>query len=124
MFDLRSFRNDLSLSQTEMAQLLGCTQPNITRMERDYKDLSKEQARILSDKYGENTVHKYIITDESLPIRKPRPKNNQQEQVSDSDLSMLLIEQQKSISDLINMVKSLQAENSKLTDALIRQKLG
>lgn len=119
MFDLRSFRNDLSLSQIEMAQLLKCTQPNIARMEKDYRDLSEEQTKILSDRYGDNTVHKYVIADDFPPARKARQRV-QEQLVNDTDLSMLLVEQQKSISDLIKVIKDLQAENSRLTEALKR----
>lgn len=121
MFDLRKLRENLRLRQIDMAEILNCTQSNIAQMERDFKDLSLEHLNILNDKFGEETVMKFAITDESF--QKPKRKQVQQEFEQVSRLDDLVSEQQKSIQDLIDMVKKLQAENSKLTDALLRQKI-
>lgn len=121
MYNLREFRNYVGLKQTELAELFGCTQPNIVRFEKLFSDLPKEYRDKLISLYGEETVMKFTITDDSF--QKPKRKQTQQDFEQSSRLDDLVSEQQKSIQDLIDMVKKLQAENSKLTDALLRQKI-
>lgn len=103
-----------------MAEILKCTQSNVAQMERDFKDLSEEQIRILSDKYGESEILKFTLID--APNITPRKKQYTDNEYQ-NNIDSLLIEQQKSISDLIDMVKNLQAENSKLINALLQQKI-
>ena len=73
MFRLKDFREKKSLSQKDVAVLLGCKQPNIAAIEKDEKDLTEAQLNILSDKYGKIYVMSFIDKnhnkdDENLPL--------------------------------------------------------
>lgn len=61
MFDLKAFRNKVSLSQKELANLLGCGQPNISAMEKIKKDLEPAYKEILINKYGEELYSQFEI---------------------------------------------------------------
>lgn len=119
MYNLKAFRNYVGITQVELADIFKCTQPNIAKLEKLYSDLTTEQFNLLSTLYGEESVSKFIITEESETF-KPVQTNIG---ISDSKMVDLISEQQKSINDLINMVKHLQIENSKLTDAIINKKI-
>ena len=60
MFRLKDFREKKSLSQSDVAVLLGCRQPNIAAIEKDEKDLTDNQLNILSEKYGKIYVMSFI----------------------------------------------------------------
>ena len=60
MFRLKDFRKQHGLNQDDVAALLGCTQPNISSIEKEGKDLTEEQLDILKNKYGEQEVLKYV----------------------------------------------------------------
>lgn len=122
MFDLRKFRESFNLTQVDLAAMLGCTQPYITRMEKEYKDLSGEQRKILEDKYGKNTILKYTMSEDALPSDIQTQTPSRRVERDSPDWKALFAEQQQSINQLIDMVKALQAENAKLTDAIIKQK--
>ncbi|MBD5223619.1 MAG: helix-turn-helix transcriptional regulator [Bacteroidales bacterium] len=59
MFNYKAFRKDVGLSQIDLAELLGCKQPNISAMEKTNKDLEASYEKILIDNYGRETVEKY-----------------------------------------------------------------
>lgn len=126
MFDLKKLRESLNLRQTDMASLLNCTQPNIAQMEKDYKDLTTEQYKILIAKYGENTVNKYTMSQDAIPTEPKERRTRLTLRGGGSEyhnLQNLIEDQQKTINDLIEAIKKLQEENSKLTSALIQQKV-
>jgi len=60
MFRLKDFRDKKGLSQSEVAVLLGCKQPNIASIEKDEKDLTDNQLNILSEKYGKIYVMSFM----------------------------------------------------------------
>jgi len=126
MFDLKKLRESLNLRQTDMASLLNCTQSNIAQMEKEYKELTPEQYRILIAKYGENTVNKYTMSEDAIPTE-PRERRTRVALRGGNgeypNWQNLIEDQQKSINHLIEMIKKLQEENSKLTNALIQQKI-
>ena len=113
MYNLKEFRNYIGLTQTDVAEMFGCSQPNIAKSERLFSDLTVEQSRILKERYGEEIVNRFVLT--SPPqIKKVSTANEDK----DFDWRTLVAEQQKSINDLINMVKLLQDENKRLTDLI------
>lgn len=120
MFDLKKFRESMNLRQTDIAAMFGCSQPNVAIMEREFKDLTIEQLKILSDQYGENTVNKFTIVDNSISLDTKERRMKEEYTEDNTDWTKLVFEQQQSISQLISMVKDLQKENSKLTEALIK----
>lgn len=60
MFDLKSLRKKLGLTQAQMGDILGCGQTNISEIERNGKDLELDQYNILIKKYGEEEINKYV----------------------------------------------------------------
>lgn len=60
MFDLKSLRKKLGLTQAQMGDILGCGQTNISEIERNGKDLEPDQYNILLKKYGKEEIDKYI----------------------------------------------------------------
>lgn len=61
MFDLKRFRKDKGLKQSEIAFMFECTQSNIAMMEKDMKDLLPYQVEILTKNYGD--ISDYNVTD-------------------------------------------------------------
>lgn len=119
MFNLKEFRKRIGLRQVDMAEILNCTQPNIVAMERDLKELTEEQFNILSNTYGADLVHEYYIEKQDCNIKEEKQFALTN---SDNDLSALVIEQQKSISSLINIVRTLQEENIRLTAEIMQKR--
>ena len=62
MFNLKSFRREVGLSQKELADMLGCVQSNISMMERTNKNPEKHHMRILIDKFGEDVVNRFSLS--------------------------------------------------------------
>ena len=60
MFRLKDFRDKKNLSQSDVAVILGCKQPNIAAIEKDEKDLTENQLNILSEKYGKIYVMSFM----------------------------------------------------------------
>ena len=56
-FDLKRFRIDKKLTQTELAELLMCKQNYISNIENGIKPISKEKLDILHSKFGD--ISKY-----------------------------------------------------------------
>lgn len=63
-FDLKSFRTDLNLKQTDIQKILGITQGFVSKIENGKESFPSEYVDILSKKYSYDVVKKYII-DES-----------------------------------------------------------
>lgn len=59
MFDLKKFRKDKKLKQSDMAKLFSCNQSNISMLENTMRDLTSDQMEILSSNYGKEEVEKY-----------------------------------------------------------------
>jgi len=65
MFKLEKFRKENgNLSQKQIAEILGCRQPNISAIENDNKDLTPEQYAILFEKYGKDHVMSFVYNSE------------------------------------------------------------
>lgn len=63
MFDLKSLRKKLGLTQAQMGEILGCGQTNISEIERNGKNLEPDQYNILLETYGEDEIGKYVQSD-------------------------------------------------------------
>lgn len=59
MFNLRAFRKEVGISQSSLAKLLKCGQPNISSMEKTNRGLDQLQEAILKNQYGSDVVEKY-----------------------------------------------------------------
>lgn len=62
MFDYKGFRRAFSLTQAQLANILMCGQPNISAMEKTMKNLEVEHEKILIEKYGEDSVRKFSVS--------------------------------------------------------------
>lgn len=60
MFRFKDFRTDIGLTQKEIMAILNVSQTTISFVENGTRNLTKEQLNILVDKYGEDTVNKYM----------------------------------------------------------------
>lgn len=110
MFDLKRFRKDNNLSQTELAVILKCGQPNISALERDYKDLTKEQMSILTGKYGD--LSSYNIEEQYDEDFIPTKESD------NTFWENLVNDQQASIKKLTDLLEMEQLKTSKLIDTI------
>lgn len=69
---LRELREDNSMSQAEMAKLLGCSQQTYSRYETHTTEIPLEQLIFLADYYDTSVDYLLGITNHD----KPYPKNN------------------------------------------------
>ena len=63
MYDLKGFRQAFRLTQKDVADLLECGQANISGMEKVFRDLEPAQREKLIEKYGRESVDKYVMSD-------------------------------------------------------------
>lgn len=61
MFDLKSLRKKYNLTQSQMGEILGCGQTNISEIERNKKDIDVTQYQTLCELYGEDEVSTFQI---------------------------------------------------------------
>lgn len=57
--DLQKLRHDHKLSQSDLAELFGCKQSNISTMENSNKPLSLLNVRLLIERFGYDVIAKY-----------------------------------------------------------------
>lgn len=62
MFDLKSFRKAVGVSQQGLADLFGCGQSNISMMEKTGRDLEYNQITALVSRYGQEIVDKFKVS--------------------------------------------------------------
>ena len=70
MFDFKGFRSANDLTQIELANILRCGQPNISAMEKAMKNLEPEHEKILIEKFGEDSIRKFVRPDDLQEISK------------------------------------------------------
>lgn len=108
---LREFRAmHGKMKQSELGELLGLTQSDISRIEMDYKPLMDEQYKILVEKFGENDVKRYVS---DPPFVNALRKGEWQRMKKDIGLQ----EEQPSVSHLItlvNIISELKNTNAQL----------
>lgn len=61
MFKYKEFRRAHSLLQSQLADILGMTQSNLSRYETEGVDLTREQYGKLYEKYGKEDVDAFIV---------------------------------------------------------------
>ena len=68
--DLRKFRKDKKLSQNQIGSMFGTGQTNISMLEKENRDLTDEQYKILINMFGESEILKYTVREvkETAPI--------------------------------------------------------
>lgn len=66
--DLKKFRHDHRLYQSDLAELFSCRQSNISLIETGERNLTQLQLRLLIDKYGIDVVAPYLDDGDKLPV--------------------------------------------------------
>ncbi|MDR1343886.1 MAG: LexA family transcriptional regulator [Tannerellaceae bacterium] len=65
MFDLKKFRADLKLKQSDLEVVLEVTQGFLSRIENGKDSFPEKYLPLLEKKYGQDIIEKYIINDSS-----------------------------------------------------------
>ncbi len=113
MFKYKEFRRAHSLFQSQLAEIIGMTQSNLSRYETEGIDLTREQYGKLYDKYGKEDVDAFIL-DEGVSIT---ASNN----VNGSGVQNNGVQSDK---DLVGILKNLTetlSEHVKKQDAMAEQ---
>lgn len=66
MFRLKDFRTDNRLKQSDLRNILGCTQPTISQIENGRMPMPANFIRILNETFGEDAIAKYIEPDTTI----------------------------------------------------------
>lgn len=114
MFRLRDFRTDLGLTQKEIMTILNVSQTTISFVENGQRNLTKEQMGILFEKYGEDTVGKYL-TDNITEGQPNIPSNITSDPRDSTGMYQSLI-------DIINRQQS-QMDSLLETNALMQRRI-
>lgn len=99
--DLRQFRTDNNLKQTDIAKMFGTGQPNVANIEKYNRPLTEEQYQILINNFGKNKVNEYLVSEnDSSP---------EEQHISiSSDLLELIKQQTQIISSQQEVIQSQQ----------------
>lgn len=114
MFRLRDFRTDLGLTQKEIMTILNVSQTTISFVENGQRNLTKEQMGILFEKYGEDTVGKYLT--DNITEGQPNIQSNITSDPRDSTGMY------QSLIDIINRQQS-QMDSLLETNALMQRRI-
>lgn len=87
MFDYKKFRLSFSLTQSELASILKCGQPNISSMEKTMKDLEPSHEEILINKFGEDSVRKFVFRGEFVSPNKKTSQEGINNNINDNRIS-------------------------------------
>lgn len=99
--DLRQFRTDNNLKQTDIAKMFGTGQPNVANIEKYNRPLTEEQYQILINNFGKNKVNEYLVSEnDSSP--------EEQHITISSDLLELIKQQTTIISSQQDVIKAQQ----------------
>jgi transcriptional regulator with XRE-family HTH domain len=119
MFDLKSFRKNFNITQTQLAELFNCRQSNISMLESGFT-ITTEQKDILIRNYGEEKVLKYFLSGEDINEAK-KPSNSFELEIMYlkkilNNHEITLNDQRKEIEFLRTLNTSLLKENEELKE--------
>lgn len=119
MVDLKRLRKDKKLTQTDLAFILGCGQPNVVHIEKNERALTKNQMELLKERFGDldkyttdNNINYNYDDNNSYNIN----KQNIDEIIA--HWSDLVNKQQKSIDKLLNLLEKEKEEKSNLIQSI------
>lgn len=110
MFDLKSFRKELKLKQSDLADLFDVSQPRISAMEKTMEDLNPDQMKKLKNIFGENKVMEFYISEgyeEKLKKNFLHDPESPLEKMRQDYLGL--------VKDLMEMNKNLRSEINELS---------
>ena len=112
MFNYRKFRKDHELFQKELAELMGLSQPGLSKYENELTEPNQTQYKSLCDKFGKSTIDSYYF-DEDKSQSGPTNSGN-----LDSDVVQLLVSQNATIAKQIELFASLSKQLSDISNKL------
>ena len=125
VFDLKRFRKDKKLTQKQIAELLNCEQPFISKVEKEERLFPETMQAVLRDIYGDIT--EYITIKEDMKLQGVTPAEfleagadaftRQMVRMMNDKLIApygLLEEKDKQIEQLNRIIGGLETELSKL----------
>ena len=120
-FKIREFRKAKGIYQSEMADVLGLTQPNLSRYENNAIDLNDAQLGALREKYGEEEVNAYL-TDSATQVREKEVPSSRADELAMLDLVTIVKKQNDTICQQVEAQKQftdqLTQMNARLLDLL------
>lgn len=127
--DLKKFRFDYKLSQSDLAELFGCKQGHISNIEAGSRSVTALQIRLLIEKYGADVISKYAEPGEmpaTITVHAPHVKENSGQVNSggtntqnNSNADATLIQVMKQQSDQITVLLEQQRKFQEQQDRLI-----
>lgn len=116
-FRLRDFREANGILQSEISDVLGINQSNISRLEAKDKPLTSSQYRKLAEKYGDTIVSAYV-GEETLKkvLGKPQTNRTRNRAQSAKDDALAIIKAQQD--EIMRLNKRIQELTTQLVEAL------
>jgi len=71
MFDLKKFRKDFDLKQSDLQEILEIPQSFISKIENGKESLPKTHYRKLADKYGDEVISRYEVQENNISFNEP-----------------------------------------------------
>ena len=112
-FDSKRFRYDFELTQADLAEIIGLTQSNVSRLEVNGVSLSKSQVDKLNEKFSETVVNKYMT--EVAPERQELKQSTN----GNSDLISVINSQNLIIERLSDSLLEISRRNLELYEKLM-----
>lgn len=112
-FDSKRFRYDFELTQADLAEIIGLTQSNVSRLEVNGLSLSKSQVDKLNEKFSETVVNKYMT--EVAPERQELKQSTN----GNSDLISVINSQNLIIERLSDSLLEISRRNLELYEKLM-----
>lgn len=113
MFKYKEFRRAHSLFQSQLAEIIGMTQSNLSRYETDGIEPTRDQYQRLYDKFGKEDVDAFIVEDGT----KVMATNN----VNGSGVQNNGIQSDKDLLEIIKKLTDTVTEHVKKQDAMSEQ---
>lgn len=120
-FKIREFRKFMGIYQSELAEVLGLTQPNLSRYENNALDLSDSMLNKLREKYGKEEVNAYL-TDSMEQVREKEIPADQADNIAIVDMVTIIKKQNETICQQVEtqneFARQLSQMNARLLDLL------
>lgn len=90
LFELKRFRRDKKLTQIEIAEILGCNQNFISRVESGIRQLPQGKVDILEKRYGDISAYFSPLIEPSAPA----PRDHSARSVESLEQEIALLKEQ------------------------------
>lgn len=126
MFNYLKLRKDFEIYQRDLAEMLGFSQPNLSRLENENIEPSKSTLKKLNEHFGEETIKKYYF-DETPVVNAVGNVNgdgvqNNGIQSVDTELLSIIKRQNETISKQISLWVEISSKLSGIYDEINKLK--